>query len=58
MKELLTVKELTTVLKVSEKTVYNWVDKGMPIIKLGGLNRFDVDEVLSWHAEQQQKKAK
>lgn len=55
MKELLTRKELAQALKVNIKTIYNWRQNGMPFKTIGGVIRFDPDEVTKWIEEQNNK---
>ena len=46
---LVTIKELSEFLKVKTSTIYGWVHSGtVPFIKLNGLLRFDMDEILEW----------
>ena len=46
---LLTVKQLAECLKVSEKTVYNWVrETSIPHHRFGRTIRFVEQEVLQW----------
>lgn len=49
--KMMTVSELTKELHVCTKTVRNLVAKGMPCIKIGGLMRFDLDDVKTWLKE-------
>lgn len=45
--DLLTVEEMASFLKVSPKTIYDWVPKSeIPFIKVGRLVRFSSREVL------------
>jgi excisionase family DNA binding protein len=47
--KILTIKELATIIKVKEKTLYQWAESGqIPSIKLNGVLRFDQDDVLKW----------
>lgn len=48
MENLLTVKELCEILKVSRQTLQNWRKEGMPSEKFGKLVRFNKDEVYQW----------
>jgi len=49
MNALLTVKELSEILKVSEATIYRWVHYDfIPHIKIGGAVRFDEEAVQKW----------
>ncbi len=46
---IITVKELEKILKVKEKTLYQWAELGqIPCIKIQGCLRFDLDEVKKW----------
>lgn len=51
MKELITTKELTQLLKVSRQAIADWRKAGMPYMKLGTRVRFDYDEVINWLKE-------
>ncbi len=45
--KIVTAKELSTFLKVSDSTIYNLADqKKLPAFKIGGSWRFDLEEVL------------
>lgn len=47
--KLLTVRELSDVLNVKEKTLYQWAELGqIPCIKLNGCLRFDLEDVRAW----------
>lgn len=51
MKNILTVKELAGMLKVKEKTLYQWAkSKQIPCLKLNGALRFDLDDIQEWIA--------
>ena len=46
---LLDVKEVAKMLKLSEAAIYRLVKKkAIPFIELGGVFRFNLDEVNSW----------
>jgi PTS system nitrogen regulatory IIA component len=46
---IITVKELEKILRVKEKTLYQWAELGqIPCIKMHGCLRFDLDEVKKW----------
>lgn len=46
---LLTAKELSDVLKVNVKTLYQWAELGqIPVIKLNGSVRFDLGDIHDW----------
>lgn len=51
MEDLLTIKELSEKLKISEVSIYRLVNKGMPRIKIGGSIRFQYEEVMKWIKE-------
>ena len=47
--ELLTIDELSEILKTKEKTIRQWVYQGrIPSIKMNGLLRFAAMEIDSW----------
>ena len=47
--QMITVKELSEVLKVKEKTIYQWAGmKTIPCVKMNGTLRFDTDEIEKW----------
>ncbi len=47
--QLITVKELSKIIKVKESTLYAWANKGLiPCHKLNNLLRFDLDEIETW----------
>ena len=49
MTQLLTVKEVAFHLKVSIKTIYQWVElRQMPFLKVNGCVRFEADAVDAW----------
>ncbi len=49
MERLLTVEEVSDILRVSKSTVYRWVHYGfIPHIKVGGAVRFDRKAVGRW----------
>lgn len=46
---IVTVKELSEIIKVKEKTLYQWANlKQIPCLKLNGCLRFDLDDILAW----------
>jgi excisionase family DNA binding protein len=46
---ILTVRELSEILKVKPKTLYQWAELGViPCLKLNRCLRFDFDEILKW----------
>lgn len=58
MKQLYTNKELEEIFKVSRSTLIRWREEGMPSKKIGGLIRFDIDEVNDWVESQNKKGGK
>ncbi len=49
MVELLSIKDVSTLLKVKVKTLYQWVGLNqIPHLRLNGSIRFDPDDVLAW----------
>ena len=49
---ILTVNELSGILKVKVKTLYQWAELGqIPCIKFNGCLRFDLDEIRQWKKE-------
>jgi len=47
--KLLTVKELSTIINIAEKTLYQWANLGViPSMKLNGALRFDFDDIQAW----------
>lgn len=51
MARLITIKELMEHLQVSRKTIYNYIDKGLPKKMIGNSLRFDLEEVLKYFEE-------
>ncbi len=46
---LITIEELSDLLKVKKSTLYSWVHYGtIPFYKLNGLLRFEMDEIMEW----------
>jgi len=46
--ELITIKELEKKIKVSNTTIYKFINQGMPVFKVCGKNLFDLNRVLEW----------
>lgn len=46
--DYLNVRELQEMLGISRQTIYRWIDKGLPVIKVGGLVRFDAKDIKEW----------
>ena len=51
MIDLMTRKSLASQLGVSERTILRYEKLGMPVIKIGGLRRYDEEAVNRWIAE-------
>ena len=50
--KLLTVKELSEIINVKEKTLYHWVElRQIPFFRLNGSIRFNPDEIVTWLEE-------
>ena len=45
---LLTLEEMAEKSKVTTRTIHNWILGGMPVMKIGGVLRFDPEEVMAW----------
>jgi excisionase family DNA binding protein len=46
---LLTVKDLSELLKIKAKTLYQWAELNqIPHMKLNGALRFDYDDIMAW----------
>jgi excisionase family DNA binding protein len=54
---ILTVKELMEEYKVSRTTIYRWMEKGMPVMRVKGVVRFDKQQVMEWFKEQSKSNA-
>ncbi len=49
--KIVTIKEVAALLKVKEKTLYQWAEsKQIPCIKINGSLRFDLDDIKVWVA--------
>ncbi len=47
--KLLTVKDVSEILRTKPKTIYQWAELGqIPCIKLNGSLRFDPDDIYKW----------
>jgi len=55
--EFLTAQELTKILKVKLETVRYWTAMGCPVVKLGRLRRFRLNELLAWLEKREEQKA-
>lgn len=46
---IVTIAELSKILKVKEKTLYQWAELGqIPSLKMNGCLRFDLNEIFQW----------
>lgn len=54
--ELLTTKELALYLKITTRAITNFINDGMPVVRVGSRNRFELEKVLNWLQEQHNKK--
>lgn len=49
MEKLLTIQQLSELIQVSPKTIYNWVHIGyVPYYKISGLVRFRAEQIERW----------
>lgn len=55
MEELITTKELAAKLKITTRTIYNWIDDGMPVVKIGYSNRYELEKVMNWLSKRSEK---
>ena len=46
--DILTRYEIALHFKVHENTIANWEKKGMPVIRIGLLRRYDLEDVNKW----------
>ena len=47
--KILTIKEVSEMIRVKEKTLYGWAELGqIPCIKFNGCLRFDLDDIVRW----------
>jgi excisionase family DNA binding protein len=47
--QLATVKDVSKLLQVKEKTLYQWAEsKQIPCLKLNGSLRFDIEDIKTW----------
>ena len=54
--DLLTRKTLAIKLSVSQPTIVRWEEQGFPVIRIGGIVRYDIDKVEAWLNERNGKK--
>jgi excisionase family DNA binding protein len=48
-KNIVTTKELSEMLKINPKTLYQWAALGqIPSMKLNGALRFDIEDIMQW----------
>jgi phage terminase Nu1 subunit (DNA packaging protein) len=48
MQELITRTTLQTQLDISKSTIIRWEKLGLPVIRIGGLVRYDLAKVMNW----------
>ena len=53
MDNLVKMKDICDLLKVSRTTINNWRKKGMPYEKFGTIVRFDKEKVYEWLKERE-----
>lgn len=47
--KLLTVKKVSEITSIKEKTLYDWANRGsIPCLKINGVLRFDQKEIEAW----------
>ena len=51
IEKYLSTNQLMQMLGISRSTVYRLIDRGLPAIKVGAVNRFPKDQVLKWFEE-------
>lgn len=52
---ILTIKDFMERYQVSRSTVYRWIEKGMPVRRLGSIVRIDSEDADKWFKEQTDK---
>jgi phage terminase Nu1 subunit (DNA packaging protein) len=53
MNDLMTRFTLAQHFQVSERTIERWEDRGMPVIIIGKVHRYDYSKVMEWVALQE-----
>jgi predicted DNA-binding transcriptional regulator AlpA len=48
MEKLLKVKDVMNIYGISKRTLYNWIDRGLPVLRNKGVVRFKANEVEEW----------
>lgn len=51
MTDMMTRKVLTQELGISQSTIIRWEKEGMPVIRIGGIVRYNLEQVKQWIAE-------
>jgi excisionase family DNA binding protein len=47
--QIVTIKELSELLKVKPKTLYQWAElRQIPHVKMNGALRFEMDDIIEW----------
>ena len=49
-----TIEDVRRYFKVSRSTVYEWMNEGLPSVKIGGSLRFDRSDVVAWWQSRKQ----
>jgi len=53
---LITRQHLMSILEVkSRTTILKWEKQGMPVVRIGGLKRYDIAKVMAWFSDQDNK---
>ena len=50
--KLLTIKEVMKDYDISRGTIYNWIYRGLPVIRNNRIVRFDAEVVMEWFKKQ------
>lgn len=54
-KELFTSKEVREYFKISVSTLDTWIANGVPKMRIGRQNRYDIPAIVEWLEEQNKK---
>lgn len=47
--KLLDISQLSEIINIKKKTIYDWTHKGLiPYVKVGRLLRFDINDIERW----------
>jgi excisionase family DNA binding protein len=50
----LTIEQVAELFKINRSTVYLWIDRGMPSVKIGKTRRFIKEEIEEWISKQRE----